>query len=57
MAALTKFPLNFAYPFTSLSFVAVLLASAVLFYEPVTLSKWVGLAFLILGVVISSQKW
>ncbi|MNR99791.1 putative 4-amino-4-deoxy-L-arabinose-phosphoundecaprenol flippase subunit ArnE [compost metagenome] len=57
MAALTKFPLNVAYPFTSLSFVAVLLASAVLFYEPVTLAKWVGLAFLILGVVISSQKW
>ena len=57
MAALTKFPLNVAYPFTSLSFVAVLLASALLFYEPVTLSKWVGLVLLILGVVISSQKW
>lgn len=57
MAALTKFPLNFAYPFTSLSFVAVLLASALLFYEPVTLSKWVGMALLIAGVVVSSQKW
>ena len=57
MAALTKFPLNVAYPFTALSFVAVLLFSALLFYEPVTLSKWVGMAFLIAGVVISSQKW
>lgn len=57
MAALTKFPLNFAYPFTALSFVAVLLASALLFYEPVTLSKWVGMALLIAGVFVSSQKW
>jgi multidrug transporter EmrE-like cation transporter len=57
MAALTKFPLNVAYPFTALSFVAVLLCSALIFYEPVTLSKWVGMAFLILGVVISSQTW
>lgn len=57
MAALTKFPLNVAYPFTSLSFVAVLLASALLFYEPVTLSKWIGMALLVAGVVVSSQKW
>ena len=57
MAALTKFPLNVAYPFTALSFVAVLICSALLFYEPVTLSKWIGMAFLIAGVVISAQKW
>lgn len=57
MAALTKFPLNVAYPFTALTFVAVLLASGWLFYEPITLSKWVGMGFLVLGVVISSQKW
>jgi multidrug transporter EmrE-like cation transporter len=57
IAALTKFPLNVAYPFTALTFVAVLLASGWLFYEPITLSKWVGMGFLITGVVISSQKW
>ncbi|MFN3428763.1 MAG: hypothetical protein ACK46X_02290 [Candidatus Sericytochromatia bacterium] len=57
MAALTKFPLNVAYPFTALTFVAVLLASGWLFYEPITLSKWIGMGFLVLGVVISSQKW
>jgi multidrug transporter EmrE-like cation transporter len=57
MAALTKFPLNVAYPFTALTFVAVLLASGWLFYEPITLSKWIGMGLLVLGVVISSQKW
>lgn len=57
MAALTKFPINVAYPFTALSFVAVLVASGWLFNEPVTLSKWVGMAVLISGIVISTQKW
>ena len=31
--------------------------SALLLDAPVTLSNWVGLVLLILGVVISSQKW
>jgi multidrug transporter EmrE-like cation transporter len=57
MAALTKFPLNVAYPFTALTFVAVLLASGLLFAEPINLAKWIGMGFLITGVVISSQKW
>lgn len=57
MAALTKFPLSVAYPFNSLILVAMLLVSAVLFAEPLTASKWVGMALLVAGVIVSGQKW
>jgi drug/metabolite transporter (DMT)-like permease len=56
MAAMTKFQLSYAYPFMSLSFVLVFLLSACLFHEVVTWQKVVGLIFVILGIVISSQS-
>lgn len=55
MAAMTKFPLSYAYPFTSLAFVFVLFLSAVFFNEPVTIPKALGLGFIILGIIIGSQ--
>src|SRR5215210_1405680 len=39
IGAMTKFQLSYAYPFTSLSFVLVLLLSAVLFRESITIPK------------------
>ncbi|MFC4618826.1 EamA family transporter [Camelliibacillus cellulosilyticus] len=55
MAAMTKFELSFAYPFMSLSFVLVFILSAVLFHEAVTWHKVIGLAFVMAGIIISSQ--
>lgn len=55
VAALTKFELSYAYPFTSLSFVFVLLISAVLFSESVTLFKLLGLVLIIVGVILGSR--
>jgi uncharacterized membrane protein len=55
MAAMTKFQLSHAYPFTSLSFVLVLLLSAVLFHESITIPKVLGMIFIIIGVVVGSQ--
>jgi multidrug transporter EmrE-like cation transporter len=55
MAAMTKFQLSFAYPFMSLNFVLVLVLSAWLFHEPLTVLKVVGLGFIIVGIVISSH--
>jgi multidrug transporter EmrE-like cation transporter len=54
MAAMTRLPLSFAYPFTSLSFVLILVLSYVFFNEPITLAKIVGLAFIICGITIAS---
>jgi multidrug transporter EmrE-like cation transporter len=55
MAALTKLDLSHAYPFVSLSFVLVALASAWAFHEPLTGLKLAGIALICLGVVIGSQ--
>ena len=55
MAALTKFDLSHAYPFMSLSFVLVLICSYLLFNEPITLNKIVGIILIIAGVYFTSK--
>jgi len=54
-AALTRFELSFAYPFMALSFVLVLLFSALLFSEGVTTPKLIGVALIVAGLVVGSQ--
>ncbi|TQS70582.1 EamA family transporter [Ornithinibacillus gellani] len=56
MAAMTKFDISFAYPFMSLSFVLVFLLSVFLFSEPVTAQKVIGLSFIVLGIIVTSQS-
>ena len=55
MAAMTKFELSYAYPFTSLAFVLVLLLSVVLFHETITAPKLLGVIVVVVGVIIASQ--
>lgn len=55
IGAMTRFQLSYAYPFTSLSFVLVLLLSSVLFHDTITIPKVLGMAFIIIGVVVGSQ--
>lgn len=57
MAAMTKFELSRAYPFTSLSFVLILFLSAILFRESVTAPKVIGMIFIVIGIVIGSQGY
>ena len=53
--ALTRAELSLAYPFMSLSFVAVLLMSALLFSEAVTPAKVAGVLLIVAGVVVGSR--
>jgi multidrug transporter EmrE-like cation transporter len=55
MLAMSKLPLSHAYPFVSLSFVLVLFLSYVTFSEPLSWPKILGVAFIVLGVAVSSQ--
>ncbi|MDG2992410.1 EamA family transporter [Candidatus Synechococcus calcipolaris G9] len=55
MAAMTKFPLSYAYPFMSFAFVLVLFLSAVFFKEPITLPKMLGMAAIVFGIVVGSR--
>lgn len=56
MAAMTKFDLSYAYPFTtSLSFILVLVLSALLFHEAITIPKLLGMMLIIFGMIVTSS--
>ena len=55
MAALTKFDLSHAYPFTAVSFILVLLFGWLLLGEAISLAKLSGVALIILGIWIGSR--
>jgi drug/metabolite transporter (DMT)-like permease len=55
MAALTHFELSRVYPFVSLSFVAVLAGSALLFDEPLTAFEVGGILLVVAGLTLGSQ--
>ena len=50
--ALMRFPLSFAYPFMSLTNFVVLLASALLFHEGITLANVAGLILISVGITV-----
>ncbi len=53
--AVSKLPLSYAYPFTSLSFVLVVFLSAALFGEALTAPRVIGLALVLLGLFVGSR--
>ncbi|MBD1878315.1 hypothetical protein [Coleofasciculus sp. FACHB-T130] len=55
MAAMTKFTLSYAYPFTSITFVLVLSLSSIFFHDAITMPKVVGMGLIVAGIVIGSQ--
>lgn len=55
MGAMTKFELSHAYPFMSLNFVLVLLFAGLLFNEPISTTKIVGIGLIVLGVIVGSR--
>ncbi len=55
IAALTKFELSYAYPYMSLSFIFVLILSYLLFNEPFTLNKIIGVVIIVVGLYIASK--
>jgi multidrug transporter EmrE-like cation transporter len=55
MAAMTRLQLSHAYPFMSATFVLVLVLSGIIFQEPITMPKMLGLGFIVIGIVVGSQ--
>ena len=55
MYILSRTPMSHAYPIQALAFPVVLLISGVLFNEQVTLTKWIGIVIIILGVTIATR--
>ena len=52
MLALTRFELSYAFPFTGISFLIMLLAGALLFQEHVSLARVAGTLLVMLGLII-----
>jgi multidrug transporter EmrE-like cation transporter len=55
IAALSKLDLSRAYPFVSASFVLVLILSAIVFGESLTVFKVLGAVLIVAGLIIGSQ--
>lgn len=56
MAAMTKFDISYAYPFMSSAFVLVFLLSIVMFHEPASWQKIIGLIFIVIGIIVTSRS-
>lgn len=54
IATMTKFEISYAYPFTMLGFVSIILLSTFLFGESVNFYKLIGCAIIVIGVVVTS---
>ena len=55
MATMSKLEIGYAYPFTSLGFVAVVLLSGFLFGESLNAWRIFGVILIVVGVTVASQ--
>lgn len=55
MAAMTRFDLNYAYPFMSLAFIIVMAFSVLFLGEAVTMSRVIGTLLVMTGLVIIAR--
>lgn len=56
MYIIKHYPLSMAYPLVSLSYVFGLVAAYFIFREPVGVRQWAGVALIIIGCVMISNK-
>jgi multidrug transporter EmrE-like cation transporter len=54
LIALSKTTLNFAYPFTALTFGLVIISSRVIFMENIMALRYFGILLIIIGMFVSS---
>ena len=53
--ALQYFDLSYAYPFTSVTFIGVIILSGLIFGEDIKWNQWIGLVFVVGGLYIGSR--
>lgn len=56
LTAISRVDLSWAYPLLAVGYVLILLFSAILLREHVSLIRWVGAALIIVGVVLISRS-
>jgi len=55
MLAMSKFDLSYAYPFLSLIYVFMMVASVVFLNESLTMNKIIGVFFIMIGIIILAK--
>lgn len=55
MIAMNKFDISYAYPFTALGFVFILFFSNILFNESISIYKFIGVSFIVIGIFVISR--
>jgi multidrug transporter EmrE-like cation transporter len=53
--ALSRASLSFAYPFAALSYVLIVLFSILVLHEDVPALRWLGVAFIVTGIILVAQ--
>ena len=56
IAAVSRVQLSFAYPFTSLGYVLVLLFSSLILKEQIPVTRWIGVSIIGIGVLVVSRS-
>ena len=56
IATVSKVELSFAYPFTSLGYVLILLLSSLILKEQIPTMRWIGVLVIGIGVLIVSRS-
>jgi multidrug transporter EmrE-like cation transporter len=56
LVALSRCPLNYAYPFTAITFILVILFSAILLHEPLPLMRIIGVGIIVCGILVVGLK-
>ena len=55
ISALKYLPLSFAYPFTSLTFITILISGMLFFGESITLGNLIGASVIMIGVALIAR--
>jgi uncharacterized membrane protein len=55
MAAMTRFPLNYAYPFMSLAFIIVMVFSMLFLNESLTIQRIIGTSMVVIGLAVIAR--
>ncbi|MCQ2059004.1 MAG: EamA family transporter [Bacteroidaceae bacterium] len=55
MYVLKKFPFSQAYPMLSISYIAGLVTSVIVFHEAVPATRWIGVAIIIAGCILVAK--
>jgi len=56
LLALSKCPLNYAFPFSAITFILVFILSALLLHEPLPLIRIVGIGIIMCGIIVVGIK-